>query len=120
MSLGNNNYYRDLEALHDKCKKYLNYHVVLTMEDGSTFDGFIEDVDMNGITMWVGEDIMDEENENQYDQQRQFQRPRRRRRRFRRFRRRRFPLNLLARLFLLPYPYWNPPYPYDPYSYYDY
>lgn len=105
-----NDYYRDVQSLHDKCKRYMNYHTILTMKDGSTLDGIIESVDTDHIVVLVGEDVMEQEDENQYDQQRQFHGFGRPRRRFRRFRRRRFPFNILAALSLLPH--FDPPYHY--------
>lgn len=110
MILNGNEYYRNLENLHDECEKYLAYHVVLKMADGSTVDGIIQKVDKDRIVILVGEDVMEEE-ENQVNQQRQ---PfgGHQRRRFRRFRPRTFPLGALAALTLLQYPYVIPPYPY--------
>lgn len=81
------------------------------MKDGSVFDGIIESVDNDSITILVGEDVIDEEPENQNNQQRQFGRPRR----YRRFRRRYFPLGALIALSLLQYPYYSQPYYYYPY-----
>ena len=105
MDLERNDCYRELHNVNDRCKKYLYYHIILTMADGSKVDGMIEDVNEDGITMLVGEDVMEEDSEDQYDEQRQyhhhhFHRPRRR---FRRFRRRRFPIHNLASIALLPY-----------------
>lgn len=114
MALKNNGYHRDLRNLEDECKKYLYYHTTLTMTDGSTFDGIIENMDKDIITVLVGEDVMEEESENQSDEQRQPFGHGRPRRRFRRFRRRNFPLGTLATLALLPY-ISPPPYPYYPY-----
>lgn len=112
-------FYRDLQTvqdLQDKCKRSLYYHVVLTMTDGNTFDGIIEIVEGDRISVLVGEDVMDQEIENQNNQQRQYHDYDRPRRRFRRFRRRSFPLANLAAISLLPYPYIaQPPYPYYPY-----
>jgi len=76
------------------------------MEDGSQFDGIIEDADMDGFNALVGEDIMEPE----YDEERQYYGHMRPRRRFRRFRRRRFPLSTLAALSLLEYPHHHPYY----------
>ncbi|MBK1812741.1 hypothetical protein JHL18_19145 [Clostridium sp. YIM B02505] len=115
MNLEGNEYYRDLQSLHDQCKKSMYFHAVFTMTDGSTFDGMIEDVDMNRVSVLIGEDVMEQDDENQYDQQRQYYNYGRPRRRYRRFRRRAFPLNALAALALLPYHYIAPPYPYYPY-----
>nr|WP_265588882.1 hypothetical protein [Terrisporobacter petrolearius] len=102
-----NNKDRNGQNLHDECRRLMNYHALFTMRDGSVFDGIIESVDSNGVTVLVGEDVMEEELENPCSQQRQFGRPRR----FRRFRRRVFPFATLLALSLLPYPY----YPFFPY-----
>ena len=113
MDLERNDYYRDLRDVEDQCKKYLYFHIVLTMTDGSKVDGIIENADKDGITMLVGEEVMEQENPNQPDEQRQYHdygRPRR----FRHFRRRRFPIGNLAELALLPY-IAPPLYPYYPY-----
>lgn len=104
--------------LHDKCHKYMYHHVTLTMADGSSFDGIIEDVDRDQITVLVGEDVMERESD-EFDARQYYGygygRPRRR---FRRFRRQIFPLAALTALALLPYVYPDPyPYPY-PYPYY--
>lgn len=120
MSFERNDYYRDLKTLRDECKKCLYYHTILTMTDGSTFDGIIENVDDDNITVMVGEDVMEGESNNPhyyyetYEDQRDYRRPRRR---FRRFRRRSYPLAALATLGLLPY---VAPlsYPYYPYPYF--
>jgi len=100
----NNNYYRDMQSLRDRCNMYLGFHVIITLTDGSMFDGIIDDVDMDGVTMMVGEDMMEDSPDPDPDQYRQF-RPRRRRRMFRRFRRRRFPFASIAALSLLPFPF---------------
>ena len=114
MDLNENGYYRDLRNLHDECKKRLYYHTTLTMKDGSSFDGIIENVDTDTITVLVGEDVTEQESEYQLDQQRQKYGYGSPRRRFRRFRRRNFPLGNLVALALLPY-IAPPPYPYYPY-----
>jgi len=74
------------------------------MRDGTMMDGIIENVDPERVTMLMGEDVMEQDGEEQYGQQRQFGRPRRR---FRRFRRRHFPFRDLSRLFLFftPFPF---------------
>jgi hypothetical protein len=104
MSLEIHDYNRDSQSLHDDCRKYMYCHVMLVMRDGTMMDGIIENVDPENVTMLVGEDVMEEDGEDQYGQQRQFGG---RRRRFRRFRRRRFPFRDLSRLFLFftPFPF---------------
>jgi hypothetical protein len=114
MDFERNDYSRDSSDAVDECKKYLYYHIVITTTDGNKFDGIIEDVDKDGITMLSGEEVMEQEDTNQSNEQRQYYDHGRPRRRFRRFRRRRFPINNLAALALLPYI--SPPlYPYHPY-----
>ncbi|PAV31046.1 hypothetical protein CIL05_03180 [Virgibacillus profundi] len=104
------------------CQRYMNYHVVAQMNDGSEFNGIIESMDDDGVTMYIPEEIdadqMRPANEEgaarqfdfDFDDYDEYGRPRRRR--FRRFRRRRFPFRLFRRLFLFPYYY--PYYPYYP------
>ncbi|WP_227521887.1 hypothetical protein [Bacillus solitudinis] len=103
------------------CKKYMNYHVIGQLSDGSQFDGIIDSMDEEGVTMLVPEDVDagqmnrqfgygdDDYYDNDYDYD-DYGRPRRRR--FRRFRRRRFPFRFFRRIFR--YPYYYPPYPYYP------
>lgn len=112
MSMERIDYYRDLQPLHDKCKSHMFFHVIITMTDGSTIDGIIEDVDRDRVIISVGEDVMEPENDNESNQQRQFHGYGRPRRRFRRFRRKAFPLGNLAALALLGYPYFAPPFPF--------
>ena len=116
MDLEENNYYRDVHPLHEKCKRCMYYHTVLTMTDGSTMDGIIENVEPDRIIVLIGEDVMDQENKNESNEQRQYHNYNRPRMRYRRFRRQAFPLASLAALSLLSYPYITPPpYPYYPY-----
>ncbi|WP_338788837.1 small nuclear ribonucleoprotein [Metabacillus sp. FJAT-53654] len=122
MSVEGYNYYDDTDFtrnIHGKCKSYMYHHVVLTMQDGSSFDGIIEGVDDNGVSVLVGEDAMEQERDDFEDQRYGgyggYGGPRRR---FRRFRRQFFPIAALAALSLLPYAY---PYPYPYYPpYYPY
>ena len=103
----------DIKAL---CQRYMNYHVMAQMNDGTQFDGIIESMDDDGVTMLVPEEVDEEQvrQVNEEDVTRQFDydfddygRPRRRR--FRRFRRRRFPFSFFRGIFL--YPYFPPYYP---------
>ena len=103
MDFERNDHDRALRNVHDECQKYMYYHIILTMTDGSKMDGIIEDVDTDNITMLVGEDVMEGDSDDQYDEQRQYHDHNRPRRRFRRFRRRRFPIHNLASIALLPY-----------------
>lgn len=122
MELEREDSYRYTQGLHEKCKKCMYYHANITLTDGRTFDGIIENVDPDRIIVLVGENVMENENENQYDQQRQYGGYHRPGMMYRRFRRQAFPLATLAALSLLPYPYIAPvPYPYSPiYPYYPY
>ncbi|MGM0904681.1 MAG: hypothetical protein ACQEXB_26915 [Bacillota bacterium] len=112
--------------MHDHCVKLMYHHVVITMNDGKTYDGIIESVDGNNMSVLVGEDVPDPGdtggNTRQFDlyggygdyDDYGYGRPRRR---FRRYRRRRFPFPYVVAVNLLPYlyPY---PYPYPSYPYY--
>lgn len=97
---------RNSRDLYNQCTKLMNYHVILTMNDGSQFDGIIEDVDGDTVMVLVGEDVMPEEAEFNLQDNRQYGGPIR----YRRFRRRAFPLAALAALSLIAYPYYAPPY----------
>lgn len=118
MNKEKNENFRDLQYLHNQCKKCMYYHSVLTLKDGRVLDGIIEGVEPDRIIVLIGEDVMEQEAPMQGNDQRQISgfgggRPRRR---YRRFRRRGIPLGSLAALALLNYPYYNQPYPY----YYQY
>ncbi|WP_315080511.1 hypothetical protein [uncultured Clostridium sp.] len=110
--------YRNFESfrsLQDKCKEYLNYHIMITMTDESMLDGIIVKVDVDGISVLIGEDVIEKEDTEKCSQERQFH-GHRRPMRFRRFRHRSFPFSALAAISLLQYPYIiQPPYPYYPY-----
>ncbi|WP_407269658.1 hypothetical protein [Radiobacillus sp. PE A8.2] len=110
------NQFDDTRNLHDQCKKMMYYHVTITMHDGNTLDGIIENVERDNVTVLVGEDVMENNEDMRYGGY-GFGGPRRR---YRRFRRRQFPLAGLTTLALLPYlaqpyPYYPSPYPYYPY-----
>ncbi|RYL95470.1 hypothetical protein EWI07_01760 [Sporolactobacillus sp. THM7-4] len=85
--------------MHDLCKKYMNYHVIAHMKDGTKKEAIIEEVDDNSVIMLIPEEVDSEE--------RQFYgygpgyRPR-----FRRFHRFRFPFYLFVYPFIYPYPYY--------------
>lgn len=103
------------------CKKYMNYHVMGELNDGSQFEGIIEDMDDEGVTMLVPEEVDADQVESRYGYGGNYDdydydgygRPRRRR--HRRFRRQRFPFFLLRRLLLYPYYYPYPGYGYGGY-----
>lgn len=107
--------------MHGKCKKHMNYHVLMQTKDGNLMDGIIEEVDEHQVTMLVPEEVAGGEQGESVPQERQNGygggygfRPR-----YRRYRRRSFPLVDLISLYL--YPYYYPHYPYyypRPYPYY--
>lgn len=122
MELDREDSYRYNQELHEKCRKCMYYHANITLSDGRTFDGIIENVDPDRIIVLVGENVTEKENEDHYGEQRQYASYYRPGMMYRRFRRQAFPLANLAALSLLPYPYVAPvPYPYSPiYPYYPY
>lgn len=88
-------------------QRYMNYHVMAQMRDGSKFDGIIVNMDDNGVTMLVPEE-MDEDQVRQADEEevgRQFGFGGGRRR-FRRFHRRHFPFPSFS--FIFPFPFFFP------------
>ena len=95
MNSNKENYNRDECNMHDKCRHLMNYHVIFTMRDGRMFDGIIENVDRDNVTVLVGEDMMDGESTNRQVGPM----------RFRRYRRRNIPLTTLIGITLLTYPY---------------
>lgn len=95
---------RDECNLYDKGRKLINYHVIFTMRDGSMFDGIIEDVDRDNVTVLVGEDMADKEGESERNRRQVGPR------RFRRYRRRVVPFSRLIGLSLLAYPFIFPPF----------
>ncbi|RYL92268.1 hypothetical protein EWH91_08335 [Sporolactobacillus sp. THM19-2] len=88
----------DIESIRNMCHKYMNYHVIVSLKDGSQQEGIIESMNDQGIIMLVPEDI-------DGDDDRQFfgygYRPR-----FRRFRRFLFPFFFFVPPFIYPYPYY--------------
>ncbi|PWW28432.1 hypothetical protein DFO73_106248 [Cytobacillus oceanisediminis] len=93
---------QDFRDAKSQCQKYMNYHVIAQMKDGSQVEGIIEDMDDEGVTMMVPEDV--EENDSRtygYGGYGGYGR-----RRFRRYRRRRFPFYVFAFPFIFPYPFY--------------
>lgn len=105
-------YTRESEIRNVKtaCQKFMNYHVIGQMGDGSQVEGIIEDMDNDHVTMLVPEMVDDDMSES----------PESRvygdfgyfgggygggRRRFRRFRRRRFPYSVFVFPYIVPFPY---------------
>lgn len=93
-----------------QCQRYMNYHVVAEAMDGSQFDGIIESMDNNGVTMLVAEEIDPDQMRPYFadNESRQFGYgfDGYGRRRFRRFHRRRFPFNYFRFIFPFPYFFW--------------
>lgn len=104
---------RDSEIRNVKgaCQKFMNYHVIGQMGDGTRVEGIIEDMDNDNVTMLVPEMIEEEVQES----------PESRvygdfgyygggygggRRRYRRFRRRRFPYTVFVYPYIIPFPYY--------------
>ncbi|WLD94119.1 hypothetical protein [Alkalihalobacillus sp. AL-G] len=106
---------KDDERAHymkDKCKQYMNYHVLVETNDGKKFDAILTGHKGDQVEMLVPE-MMEPESYERSDS-RQYG-PR-----FRRFGRFLLPLAALTALSLIPYrpyPYYPyyPPYPYYPY-----
>lgn len=84
----------NLANLKQICGKYMNYHVIASMKDGSELEGIIEDMNDKGLVMLVPEDVAAED--------RQYYGGRRRFRRFRRFL---FPFFLFTFPFIRPFPH---------------
>lgn len=102
---GGENNYRDMQSMHDRCRKCMTFHVVITLKDGAMVEGIIEGVDRENVNLLVAEPAMVEEDLSCERQEFGYGgqgRPRRRRPR-RRFRRRSFPLALLAGLDVIPF-----------------
>ena len=94
---------RNDREMQKKCEEFMNFHIIIAMKDGCKMDGIITDVDDQGVTMMIGEDVVERSGESNSRQM-----PRR----YRRYRSRRFPLTSLVGLSLLLYPFIAPPYPY--------
>ena len=93
---------QDFRDVKNQSMQYMNYHVIGQMSDGSQVEGIIEDVDDEGVTMLVPENIeADERIFGGYGGYGGYGR-----RRFRRFRRRRFPFNFFVFPFFFPFPYY--------------
>ncbi|WP_223881992.1 hypothetical protein [Niallia endozanthoxylica] len=88
----------DMKSL---CMKYRNYHVITQMSDGTQMEGIIEDVDEEGVTMLVPEDIEADDRVLGFGGYGGYGR-----RRFRRFRRHRYPFFFFGFPFIFPFPYY--------------
>lgn len=99
--------FRDAKSM---CMQYMNFHIIAQMNDGSQMEGIIEDVDDEGVTMLVPEEV--EEDERQFDGYGGYGGyggggyGGYGRRRFRRYRRRRFPFFVFGFPFFYPYPFY--------------
>lgn len=91
----------EVRNVQNACQKYMNYHVVGQMSDGTQVEGIIEDMDDEGVTMLVPEVVEEDDDDMRiyggfyggYG-----------RRRYRRFRRRHFPYNFFVFPFIIPFP----------------
>jgi hypothetical protein len=91
-----------ISDVKNQSMQYMNYHVIGQMSDGSQVEGIIEEVDDEGVTMLVPENIeADERIFGGYGGFGGYGR-----RRFRRFRRRRFPFSFFIFPFFFPFPYY--------------
>lgn len=115
MKFENDYCYDDISILYDKCKKFLYYHVLLTIKDGSMFDGIIKNVNTNRIIVLVGKNIIEPKPKNIHNQQRQYNQNDNIIQIYRRFDPQSIPLNALTGLYLLPYPFISPQYPFYPF-----
>ncbi|UOQ92875.1 hypothetical protein MUO14_21110 [Halobacillus shinanisalinarum] len=99
--------------IKEKCKKYMQYHVMGQMTDGSHVEGIITNMDENNVEMLVPEEVdgskvnrqfgywNDYNDYDDYDYDDGYNGYRR----YRRYRRRRFPYRFFRRLFRYPYYY---------------
>jgi hypothetical protein len=90
----------DYRNIMNTCQRYMNYHVVGQMSDGTQMNGILQDMDDEGVTMLVPEDVDDDSDDMRFGGYGGYGR-----RRFRRFRRRRFPYNVFVFPFFFPFPY---------------
>jgi hypothetical protein len=61
---GNQHWFRqehDIRNIQHACGKYMNYHVVGQMQDGSQVEGIIQDMDDQGVTMLVPEVVEEQD-----------------------------------------------------------
>lgn len=89
------------QDMKNLCMKYMNYHVITQMSDGTQMEGIVEDVDDEGVTMLVPEEVEGDDRAFGFGGYGGYGR-----RRFRRFRRRRFPFFFFIFPFIYPYPYY--------------
>ncbi|UOQ84520.1 hypothetical protein [Gracilibacillus salinarum] len=99
------------QQMKSMCQQYMNFYVTGQLQDGSSFEGIIDQIDDVAVTMLIPEEVELEETDRQFGGY--YGGPGRRR--YRRYRRQRFPFGLLSGLLLYPFIY--PPYPYY-YPYY--
>ena len=93
---------QDFRDAKSQCQKYMNYHVIAQLKDGSQIEGIIEDMDNEGVTMMVPEEVEADESRNYgYSGYGGYGR-----RRFRRYRRRRFPFSVFVFPFIIPFPFY--------------
>jgi hypothetical protein len=97
----------DFRNVQNTCQKFMNYHVIGQMSDGSQVEGIIEDMDDDGVTMLVPEMVEeDAEDTRIYGGFGGFGGGYGPRRRFRRYRRQRYPYNVFVFPFFFPFPFY--------------
>ncbi|WP_054709828.1 hypothetical protein [Bacillus sp. JCM 19041] len=87
-SMANNQ--QALQQIQTQCNQMKDHHVELKMEDGQSIDGILTEVNNDGITLLVGEDV-------HYEEARQFGY------RYRRYRPRFFPFGRFGGIGFFPY-----------------
>ncbi|MCI1858623.1 MAG: hypothetical protein LKI94_08735 [Sporolactobacillus sp.] len=85
----------NVATMKDICRKYMNYHIVAHLNDGSKQEGILEDINNRGIILLIPEDVT--ENDRQFYGGRP---------RFRRYRRFLFPFPLFVFPFIVPFPFY--------------
>ncbi|WP_174731414.1 hypothetical protein [Mesobacillus harenae] len=105
----------NLRNVQSVCNKYMNYHVLAQMRDGSQMEGIIQNADEDGVIMLVPE-VVEEDESRQYGGYGGYGVPGGGygvpggygggRRRYRRYRRRRFPYVQFVFPFILPFPFY--------------
>lgn len=116
MSLEVVGFYRDIEDLHDECKKCISYYSIIILSNGARVEGIVETVDDDNVSMLVAEEVVEGDYEDEM-MNRQKNMGDRQQGRFRRFRRRNFPIRNVDRARPLRFPFIVPLYPVYPYPY---
>lgn len=101
-----------ISDIKNRCERYMQYHVIGQMKDGSQIEGIIIDINGDNVEMLVPEEVDEEQMNRQfgygfggYDDYGGYGGYGGYRRRHRRYRRNRFPFGLFSGLFRFPYYY---------------